>query len=97
MRAAKEWGKPPRIFLGGLPDSDWSEVDTVLATALSIHDAELLCPCGCGGYRDHTLESDGWHEARVLTCDARRALDEHRDEGEPLGPGEFLIPAWTGD
>lgn len=84
-------------LLGGRPDSPWSEADTVLATALSIHDRELRCPCGCGGYADITLESDGFHDVEEIRCDARAALDEYQRSAKELEPGVILVPVYTGD
>ena len=92
--AAREWRVPPRRMLGMRP-LDQSEVDRLLMLALTLHDLDK-CPCGCGGYADVTLAVDGWHDADSVTCDARRAMDEHR-KAQPEQPGELLFARYTGD
>ena len=97
IRAAKEWGRPPLSMLEGRPRPDWSEDDVLLATALTIHDAELRCPCGCGGYSDVTIGTDGWHDVAEIRCDARAAIEMHqRDAKGERDPGTFLVPVYTG-
>ena len=86
--AAREWGERPRHMLG-LPPLKQSEVDRLLAVALTLHDLDK-CPCGCGGYADETLGKDGWNEADTLVCDRRRAMDELRAERSNPEPGEMV-------
>lgn len=66
----------------GLPPLDQSEVDRLLALALSLHDKDL-CPGGCGGYLDDTCEVDGWHEVHKVRCDRCAARDSDTDKPEP--------------
>lgn len=92
---AKEWGVPPLKALGSpLARNSWTEADRMLAHAYTLDTKILRCPCGCGGYSDVTLTSDGWHEVETVICDAKRAMDEHRKESEPE-PGEVAYPVFV--
>lgn len=79
----------------GISDAPgWSEADRFLAQALTLHDASL-CPCGCGGYADVTLEHDGYHEIKILQCDARAELDRYAKDNPEPEPGELRVPVFS--
>lgn len=94
---ARKWGTTPLTMLGSpLASKDWSEADRLLAHALEIDQVLSRCPCGCGGYADQTLKSDGWHEVETVRCDAKAELDEHHKNNKPE-PGEIAFPVYVGD
>lgn len=85
LRTAKEWQVSPSRFLGLA--GKWGEVDSLLASALTLHEA-MLCPGGCGQYVDeaHDDVNDGAFVIDdKLVCHACAAKDEwsRGDRPEP--------------
>lgn len=78
-----------------LASDRWSEADTALAHAHEIEQTFTRCPCGCGGYADVTLTSDGCHEMQELRCDAKATADEDAKDREPE-PGVMRFPVYVG-
>ena len=66
----------------GMPALDGSEVDRLLAIALTLHDRDI-CPGGCGMYLDETLDVDGWHSYHKVVCDGCAARDSDEEDRQP--------------
>lgn len=78
-----------------LASTSWSEADTALAHAHEIEQTFARCPCGCGGYADITLKSDGCHEMEMVRCDAKATADADA-ETRKTQPGELWFPRYVG-
>lgn len=81
IATAKEWGKPPSLWLGR--DGSWTDQDTKLTLAHGIYQAEHICS-GCD-LPIRICESREF-EVKTRVCSAKRAIEAWLKDHEKSTP-----------
>lgn len=95
LETAKEWGKPPSMFLGG-GAGEWTIRDSIAALGYQLYQRTLCPECGQTMEKCRGAANDGWYEVESDVCFAKKAIVEHQNtEGYQPEPGELLYPVRT--
>lgn len=79
IRAAKEWGQCPLLFLTG-EDLGWTESrNRMLAAAWTILEAESCGSCGTPVWLGHSSNNEIQFEVRTTTCYGCAELEKEQD------------------
>lgn len=90
LRTARSWGVPHSVIRHGAEGKHWTEIDRLLATALTVYEDSLHPDCGHPRDLTGNPDSEGWFVTKTWTCQACAALARYRDEEKDRTDGEVV-------